>query len=280
MVRQHLVGHLAGHRSGLVDRLVGRRARRNCRPARVVRVARTGSYAPRAARPDRLRDRLHGAGRRLPAPRHRPLPDLRPGPDRPRHGPASASGATRAHRSPRAVTAHRLLPVPTHDPTPDLAHPLVGARRAGRIRRLARRARDRPGAAAAPSLHRRLGALHDPRHGLPLSHRWPVPGLRRRCRQLSRRPGHRSTRTAATAGDALPRSPRDPRSLSRGGVLGGGLGRGTARLVGGALHGAHAGGSAQHRCGRASLLGSVELLPLPPHRSLSVLSACRSRPRP
>ena len=116
----------------LVDGLVGRRARRNGRPARVVRVARAGSYAPRAARPDRLRDRLHGAGRRLRASRHRPLSDLRPGADRARHRPAPASGATRAHRPPRAVAAHRLLPAPADDPAPDLAPPLVRARRAGR----------------------------------------------------------------------------------------------------------------------------------------------------
>ena len=61
--------------------------------------------------------------------------------------------------------------------------------------------------------------------GLPLPHRRPVPGLRRRGRQLPRRPRDRSARAAAAAGDALPRPPRDPRSAARRRVLGGALDR-------------------------------------------------------
>ena len=67
-------GPAAGWSIGLVDR---RPRRDGCLP-RVVRVARSRAHAARAARPGGVRDRVHGAGHRLPAPRHRPLPDLRP----------------------------------------------------------------------------------------------------------------------------------------------------------------------------------------------------------
>ena len=101
-----------------------------------------GRTPARPPRPDRLLHRLHGAGARLPAARHRPLSDERPRPGAAVRRAAATPRATRAHGSRRALAAHRLLPAPARDPAPDLALAVERAR--------APRRRSSPGSRRSP----------------------------------------------------------------------------------------------------------------------------------
>ena len=127
------------------------------------------------------------------------------------------------------------------------------------VRRLARSARDRPGAAA---LHRFLAAwVRYAIHVMAFLSLvgGPFPGFVGAAGSypvdLAIDPP-----PAAEARDTVPRRLRDPGAAARG-AYSWWSGSRAARLVGGLRHRAHAGGPAQHRRRRASLLGSDGCLP-------------------
>ena len=237
-----------------------RRPRGDGRVPRVVRVARAGADAARPARPRRLRHRLHGAGRAATcssspiATRRRDPSRVLPGRRRCRRIPVRLE----LDRPARAVAPDRLLPAPARDPAPRSGSRCGPCSSLLAVaRRLGRRARDRARADRPPPLHRRLGALRDARRRLPLPRRRPVPGLRRRRRELPRRPRDRPAAAPAPARHPVPAlARRSPRSSSRRRYTVVVWVVAPARLVGGALHRADAGGDPQSRRRRAPLLAA------------------------
>ena len=238
-----------------------------------------GTHAARPPRPRRVRNRVHGAGRARTCSsitdvypstdpnRVLPMASLPPHPVRLR----LTDGLERS----RLTVFFRLLLA-----LPHIIWLLLWTVVAllALDRRLGRRARDRARASGPPPLSRGLGPVRDARRRLPLPRRRAVPGLRRRRRELPRRPRDRSARAAATRRDALPLLPRDPGALPRLGVHGRPLRGGVPRLVGGTVHRPHAGGDPEPRRRGPPLLGSGERVPLPPHRSLPVLGARAAGP--
>ena len=273
VVRRRAMDGLQRLSGRLVGRSERRRSRRHGGVSRVVCVRRQGTHAARPPRPRRIRDRVHGAGELVPVPRHRRLPDHRPQPCPP-HGVAAApAGSAPAHRPPRAVAPDGLLPAPPRPAAHHLAAAVVARRAPPLDRRVGDRARDRPRARKPPPLPRRVDPVRDARRRLPLPHRWPLPGLHRRRRELSRRPRARSAAAPAPCRDVLPLLPRVPGAPPRVRVHGRRLRGGVPRLVGGARHRPHAGGDPQPRSRGSPLLRPGERVPLPPHRSLPVLGA-------
>ena len=257
----------------------GGRARGHHRGARVVRLSRARRDAAGYARCRRVRDRLRGADHGVRAPRHRSVPGRDAWPRRPGARASTAPRRGPGRRRARAAAPARPLPASVVHPAPPLAHGLVGVRPRRLDPRPDRRARQRPGAAAAPPVSRRLRPHLDAPALLPLRRRAAVPRVRRPRGRVPDRPADRGARAAIAARRAPPAGARDPCGASRQRVRGRRVRRRGARLAGGARDRPDAGRPSRSRRGCAALPGPGQRLRLPAHVALPGLLARARRAR-
>ena len=186
--------HRARRRRGAPGRTAAAAAARStlsCASSAGSPRSRPGRMPQGPARRGRLQHRLRRAGARVPAARHRPLPERGPDGDaRRRRAAAAASRAARRRRArPAPLAPDRLLPAAARDPASRLAVPVddrrVLSRRSSTGSRRCSPARRRASCTGSSRAYVRY-ALHV--NAFLYARREPVPGLHRRAGTLPARP--------------------------------------------------------------------------------------------